>query len=105
MAASSFAQKPFGRRHYCTAREKDRCVMASCLPVPASIAQCRAARSVAPRRPSHTLGAMPRSPSRADCPDPEVLLAAVERTAPEAERMRTINHAMTCADCGEELEL
>lgn len=48
---------------------------------------------------------MPRSPSRADCPDPEVLLAAVERTAPEAERMRTINHAMTCADCGEELEL
>jgi hypothetical protein len=53
----------------------------------------------------YALGANRGSASRAGCPAPEALLAAVERTGPEEERMRAINHAMTCADCGEELEL
>ena len=46
-------------------------------------------------------GSMPR----ADCPPPEALLAAVERTGSEDERLQTINHAMACTSCGEELEL
>ena len=51
------------------------------------------------------LGANRSSPSRADCESPEALLAAVERTGSEDERLKTINHAMTCTDCSEELEL
>ena len=42
---------------------------------------------------------------RADCVSLDALLAAVERRGPEEERLRSINHAMACADCGEELEL
>ena len=50
-------------------------------------------------------GAMRRGTDRAACVSPEALLAAVEHTGSEAERLRSINHAMTCADCAEELEL
>ena len=49
--------------------------------------------------------ATPRRATRADCVAPEDLLAAVEQRGSEDERLRSINHAMTCADCGEELEL
>jgi hypothetical protein len=45
------------------------------------------------------------SAARANCPEPEALLAAVERTGSEEERARTIDHATSCAGCGEELEL
>ena len=50
-------------------------------------------------------GAIRRDANRGDCVSPEALLAAVERTGSEDERLRSINHAMTCADCAEELEL
>jgi len=50
-------------------------------------------------------GANRSSASRTGCPAPETLLAAVEQSGSEEERLRTINHAMTCAECGEELEL
>src|SRR5262245_28232988 len=53
----------------------------------------------------YALGANRSPTSRADCPTPEALLAAVELTGAEDERMNTINHAMTCSDCGEDLEL
>lgn len=42
---------------------------------------------------------------RAACVPPDALLAVVERRGTETERLQTINHAATCADCGEELEL
>jgi hypothetical protein len=50
-------------------------------------------------------GTVRRDASRADCVSLDALLAAVERRGPEEERLRSINHAMACADCGEELEL
>ncbi|HJU73362.1 MAG TPA: hypothetical protein VJ717_06435 [Gemmatimonadaceae bacterium] len=43
--------------------------------------------------------------SRDACPDAAALLAAAERRGPEDARLRTINHAMTCSACKEELEL
>ena len=46
-----------------------------------------------------------RDAARAGCVPPEALLAAVEQRGSEEERLASINHAMTCADCGEELEL
>lgn len=47
-----------------------------------------------------------RSPvSRADCPDADVLLALVRRDGTEEERLKTLDHAMSCGDCMRELEL
>lgn len=46
-----------------------------------------------------------RDEHRADCVPPEALLDVVEHRGPEAARLETINHAMACADCREELEL
>ena len=46
-----------------------------------------------------------RAETRSDCPDPDAILAAVERRGPEGERLRTINHALECRECREELEL
>jgi hypothetical protein len=47
-----------------------------------------------------------RAPDRRDsCPSPEALLAVVERTGPEPDRLATLDHAMSCASCGRELEL
>ena len=46
-----------------------------------------------------------RDAARVGCVPPEALLAVVEQQGSEEERLASINHAMTCADCGEELEL
>jgi len=46
-----------------------------------------------------------RDAARIGCVPPEALLAVVEQQGSEEERLASINHAMTCADCGEELEL
>jgi hypothetical protein len=43
--------------------------------------------------------------TRADCPDADVLLALVRREGTEEERLRTLDHAMSCGDCMRELEL
>ena len=43
--------------------------------------------------------------SRADCPDAGVLLALVRREGSEDERLRTLDHAMSCGECMRELEL
>jgi hypothetical protein len=42
---------------------------------------------------------------RAACPSPEAIQALVERTAPEAERLTTLDHVMQCVDCKNEFEL
>ena len=46
-----------------------------------------------------------RDSARIGCVPPEALLAVVEQQGSEEERLKSINHAMTCADCSEELEL
>jgi hypothetical protein len=46
-----------------------------------------------------------RAPDRAACPDPETLLAVVERRAPGPERIAVLDHAAACAACLPELEL
>ena len=46
-----------------------------------------------------------RAPGRAGCADPDALLALVRREGPEPARLRTLDHAMACADCRRELEL
>ena len=47
-----------------------------------------------------------RVPSdRSDCPAPEALLAVVERTGDEAERLATIDHVMRCAACRRDFDL
>ena len=43
--------------------------------------------------------------ARADCPAPERLLALARREGDEQERLRTLDHVMTCGDCMRELEL
>jgi hypothetical protein len=40
-----------------------------------------------------------------DCPSPEALLAAARGEGPEAERIRVLNHALSCAGCRPELAL
>jgi hypothetical protein len=50
-------------------------------------------------------GITPRGANRAACVAPEDLLAVVERHGSEAARLRTVNHAAGCDECGEELEL
>ena len=50
-------------------------------------------------------GATRRPAARADCVPPEALLDVVEQRGPEAARLESVNHAMACADCREELEL
>jgi hypothetical protein len=44
-------------------------------------------------------------PDRAACPTPDALLAVVRRDGSEEVRLRTLDHAMTCPECGRELEL
>lgn len=46
-----------------------------------------------------------RDPTRAACPTPDALLAAVGREGPEQRRLATLDHALGCADCRQELEL
>lgn len=46
-----------------------------------------------------------RGADRTNCPSPESLLAVVEQQGPESTRVETLNHAMACAECGDELEL
>ena len=41
-----------------------------------------------------------RDAARVGCVPPEALLAVVEQQGSEEERLASINHAMTCADCG-----
>lgn len=43
--------------------------------------------------------------TRADCPSAERLLALARREGSEAERLQTLDHAMSCGDCMRELEL
>lgn len=43
--------------------------------------------------------------SRLQCPSPERLQQLVNRTGPEAERLEILDHAMSCADCHQELAL
>ena len=43
--------------------------------------------------------------TRADCPDADALLALARREGSEEERLRTLDHAMSCGDCMRELEL
>lgn len=45
------------------------------------------------------------STGRAGCPGPEALHRAVAREGAEAERLATVNHAMTCAACMREFEM
>lgn len=42
---------------------------------------------------------------RAACPSPEALLALVERAGSEVERMRTLDHVMSCAACRRDFDL
>ena len=44
-------------------------------------------------------------PARAACPAPEALLALVRREGAEEGRLRTLDHAMACADCRADFEL
>ena len=50
-------------------------------------------------------GSARRDGTRASCVPPDALLDVVEHRGPEATRLQSINHAMACADCREELEL
>ena len=43
--------------------------------------------------------------TRADCPDADALLALAQREGSEEERLRTLDHAMSCSECMRELEL
>jgi hypothetical protein len=43
--------------------------------------------------------------TRADCPDADVLLALVRREGTEEDRLRTLDHVMSCGECMRELEL
>ncbi len=43
--------------------------------------------------------------TRASCPAPEALLALVERTGSEADRLFTLDHVMSCDRCRRELDL
>ena len=46
-----------------------------------------------------------RAPDRLACPAPEALLAVVERSGHEAVRLETLDHAMACDRCRQELDL
>ena len=47
-----------------------------------------------------------RAPNdRSDCPAPESLLAVVERTGDEVDRLATLDHVMRCAACRRDLDL
>jgi len=50
-------------------------------------------------------GTVRRDATRAGCVPPDALLDVVEHRGPEATRLQSVNHAMGCADCREELEL
>ena len=50
-------------------------------------------------------GATRREGTRDGCVPPEALLDVVERRGPEAARLQSVNHAMACPECREELEL
>ncbi|HEX6052980.1 MAG TPA: hypothetical protein VFZ21_27120 [Gemmatimonadaceae bacterium] len=43
--------------------------------------------------------------TRASCPAPDALLALVERTGSEADRLLTLDHVMSCVRCRRELDL
>jgi hypothetical protein len=43
--------------------------------------------------------------TRGECPAPERLQALARREGSEEERLRTLDHAMSCGDCMRELEL
>lgn len=43
--------------------------------------------------------------ARTECPPAERLLAVARREGSEEERLRTLDHAMSCGDCMRELEL
>jgi hypothetical protein len=43
--------------------------------------------------------------ARRGCPSPEQMLQLVERTGSEEERLETLDHVMSCADCDRELAL
>jgi hypothetical protein len=43
--------------------------------------------------------------TRLDCPPAERLLALARREGSEADRLRTLDHTMSCGDCMRELEL
>lgn len=45
------------------------------------------------------------SEARVSCPAAESMQALVERTAPEADRLATLDHIMQCAHCTTEFEL
>lgn len=45
------------------------------------------------------------SPRRADCPVPEALEALAQRNGSEKQRLLTLDHVMSCADCRQEFEL
>lgn len=43
--------------------------------------------------------------ARAGCPDPRALLALLERSGAERERLAVLDHVMACAPCTSELDL
>ena len=43
--------------------------------------------------------------TRVDCPPPERLLALARREGSEEDRLRTLDHVMSCGECMRELEL
>src|ERR671936_384188 len=47
-----------------------------------------------------------RAPAdREQCPPPEALLALARREGPEAQRLETLDHVMSCARCRAEFDL
>src|SRR5688500_11712391 len=46
-----------------------------------------------------------RPADRAGCPSPDALLALARREGPDATRLATLDHAMSCDSCQKELEL
>jgi len=46
-----------------------------------------------------------RPSSRAGCPDPDAVIALVQRKGPEVTRLETLDHTMSCAACRREFEL
>jgi hypothetical protein len=42
---------------------------------------------------------------RANCPDPDAIVAIVERRAGESARLETLDHVMACAKCRRDLDL
>jgi hypothetical protein len=45
------------------------------------------------------------APARADCVSPEAILALIRREGPEARRLETLGHVMSCAACRAEFDL